>query len=60
MRLNKLHWLSALFAFALVSGFILHLIFSSDAIPQGQSLTNPNSFAEQAPSEQNNSHKLQR
>ncbi|MGJ8692454.1 MAG: M23 family metallopeptidase [Thalassotalea sp.] len=41
MRLNKLHWLSALVAFALVSGFVLHLVFSSNAIPAGQQLAAP-------------------
>lgn len=34
MKLNKLHWLSALVAFALVSGLIVHLIFSADDVPQ--------------------------
>jgi len=34
MKLNKLHWLSALLFFALVSGFIVHLVASSDAIPE--------------------------
>jgi murein DD-endopeptidase MepM/ murein hydrolase activator NlpD len=34
MRLNKLHWLSALLIFSLVSGFIVHLIVSADEIPQ--------------------------
>ena len=33
MKLNKLHWLSALIVFALISGAIVHLVFSSDAIP---------------------------
>lgn len=33
MKLNKLHWLSALAVFALVSGFIVHLVASSDDIP---------------------------
>jgi len=33
MKLNKLHWLSALLFFALVSGFIVHLVASSDAVP---------------------------
>ena len=33
MKLNKLHWLSALAAFALVSGVVIHLFFSSDAVP---------------------------
>lgn len=33
MKLNKLHWLSALTAFALVSGVMVHLYLSSDAIP---------------------------
>jgi len=34
MKLNKLHWLSALLFFALVSGFIVHLVASSDAVPE--------------------------
>ena len=34
MKLNKLHWLSALVAFALVSGLIVHLIVSADDVPQ--------------------------
>jgi murein DD-endopeptidase MepM/ murein hydrolase activator NlpD len=33
MKLNKLHWLSALTAFALVSGGVVHLYLSSDDIP---------------------------
>ena len=33
MRLNKLHWLSAIAAFALFSGSIVYLIFSSNAVP---------------------------
>ena len=33
MKLNKLHWLSALTVFALISGFIVHLVASSDDIP---------------------------
>lgn len=36
MKLNKVHWLSALTIFALVSGFIVHLIASTNEIP-----TNP-------------------
>jgi len=38
MKLNKVHWLSALTIFALVSGFIVHLIASTNEIP-----TNPTS-----------------
>ena len=34
MKLNKLHWLSAITAFALVSGFIVHLVVSADDIPK--------------------------
>tara|TARA_R110001592_G_scaffold136414_1_gene353483 strand:- start:1102 stop:1953 length:852 start_codon:yes stop_codon:yes gene_type:complete len=34
MKLNKLHWFSALTAFALVSGFIVHLVISADDIPK--------------------------
>ncbi len=36
MKLNKLHWLSALTVFALVSGFIVHLVVSADDVPQSQ------------------------
>lgn len=38
MRLSKLHWLSAVMAFGLVSGSILHLIMSSDEVPQSEAL----------------------
>lgn len=34
MKLNKLHWLSALTVFALLSGLIVHLVVSTDHIPQ--------------------------
>jgi len=34
MRLNKLHWLSAVALFALISGFVIHLLFSADEVPQ--------------------------
>jgi len=34
MRLNKLHWLSAVAIFALISGFVIHLLFSADEVPQ--------------------------
>jgi murein DD-endopeptidase MepM/ murein hydrolase activator NlpD len=34
MKLNKIHWLSALAVFAMVSGFIVHLIASSDEMPE--------------------------
>jgi len=33
MKLNKLHWLSALGLFALISGLVVHLFFSSNAVP---------------------------
>jgi murein DD-endopeptidase MepM/ murein hydrolase activator NlpD len=33
IKLNQFHWLSALLAFALVSGVVIHLFFSTDAIP---------------------------
>ena len=36
MRLTKLHWLSAVCAFALVSGIILHLIVSNKLQPSGE------------------------
>jgi murein DD-endopeptidase MepM/ murein hydrolase activator NlpD len=34
MKLNKLHWLSAIVVFALVSGLIVHLLASADDVPQ--------------------------
>ena len=34
MKLNKLHWLSAVTAFALLSGFIVHLVVSADDVPK--------------------------
>jgi len=34
MTLNKLHWLSAITVFALVSGFVIHLLFSADEVPK--------------------------
>lgn len=34
MKLNKLRWLSAVVIFALISGSVVHLFFSSDAVPQ--------------------------
>lgn len=34
MKLNKLHWVSALAVFALVSGIIVHLLMSADAVPE--------------------------
>ncbi|WP_284243680.1 M23 family metallopeptidase [Thalassotalea insulae] len=33
MKLNKFHWLSALAVFAIISGFVVHLLISSDAKP---------------------------
>lgn len=36
MRLNKLHWLSAVLVFALLSGGIIHLLFSMDQKPTNQ------------------------
>lgn len=33
MRLNKLHWLSAVLSFALISGMIVHLFLSTDEKP---------------------------
>lgn len=35
MRLNKLHWLSAVMFFALISGVIVHLMLSTDEQPKG-------------------------
>ncbi|MCI2285006.1 M23 family metallopeptidase [Colwellia sp. MSW7] len=37
MRLNKLHWLSAVLIFSLVSGGIIHLLFSMDEKPMQES-----------------------
>jgi len=34
MKLNKLRWLSAVVIFALISGSVVHLFLSSDAVPQ--------------------------
>lgn len=34
MKMTKLHWLSALTVFAIISGLIVHLIISSDAQPE--------------------------
>jgi murein DD-endopeptidase MepM/ murein hydrolase activator NlpD len=34
MRLNKLHWLSAVLVFALISGVVVHLMLSSNEKPQ--------------------------
>lgn len=36
MRLNKLHWLSAVLAFALLSGMVVHLVLSADEKPTNQ------------------------
>lgn len=33
MKLNKFHWLSALLVFSIISGFVVHLIISSDDKP---------------------------
>ena len=43
MKLTKLHWLSALLVFALISGLIVHLFISANAIPQNSpSVIDPN------------------
>ncbi|WP_206485039.1 M23 family metallopeptidase [Thalassotalea sp. G2M2-11] len=34
MKLNKFHWISAITVFAIISGFIVHLIMSADAKPE--------------------------
>jgi len=34
MKLTKLHWLSALTVFAIISGLIVHLVISADAKPE--------------------------
>ena len=36
MRLNKLHWLSAVLAFAILSGAIVHLMLSTDEKPSNK------------------------
>lgn len=36
MKLNKFHWLSALLVFSIISGFVVHLIISSDAEPNSR------------------------
>ena len=36
MQLTKLHWLSAVCAFALISGGIVHLIASNKLLPSGE------------------------
>lgn len=47
MRLNKLRWLSAILAFALLSGVIVHLMLSTDEKPSNKAdylisqITNP-------------------
>ncbi|NQY36937.1 MAG: M23 family metallopeptidase [Alteromonadaceae bacterium] len=33
MKLNKLHWLSAVLFFAVISGFVVHLFISVNAVP---------------------------
>ncbi|WP_286233469.1 M23 family metallopeptidase [Thalassotalea sediminis] len=33
MKLNKFHWLSALTVFGIISGFVVHLVMSADAVP---------------------------
>ncbi|NQY62472.1 MAG: M23 family metallopeptidase [Alteromonadaceae bacterium] len=33
MKLNKLHWLSAVLIFAIISGFVVHLFISANAVP---------------------------
>ena len=33
MRLNKFHWITAILAFALISGVIFHLMFSANEVP---------------------------
>lgn len=33
MKLNKFHWLSAITVFAIISGFVVHLFMSADAVP---------------------------
>ncbi len=34
MKLNKFHWISAVTVFAIISGFVVHLIMSSDEQPK--------------------------
>ncbi len=54
MKLNKLHWLSALAAFALFSGVLIHLIFSNDAIPDHSLFGLTNFSAQESQSSQSN------
>ena len=55
MRLNKLHWLSAVSGFALLSGVIVHLILSTDEKPSNKAdyLTNQSIDANKIPAENN-------
>jgi murein DD-endopeptidase MepM/ murein hydrolase activator NlpD len=46
MKLNKLRWLSALVIFALISGFVVHLFFSFNAIPEQKKSLGSNAIAE--------------
>jgi len=39
MKLTKLHWLSAVVIFSLLSGSLVHLFFSSDAVPDSSPFT---------------------
>ena len=36
MQLTKLHWLSAVLTFALVSGLVVHLIVSNKLLPENK------------------------
>ncbi|MDO6427190.1 M23 family metallopeptidase [Thalassotalea sp. 1_MG-2023] len=39
MKLNKFHWLSAITVFAVISGFVVHLFMSADAVPNSSTFT---------------------
>ncbi|WP_254849550.1 MULTISPECIES: M23 family metallopeptidase [Thalassotalea] len=39
MKLNKFHWLSAITVFAIISGFVVHLFMSADAVPNSSTFT---------------------
>lgn len=52
MKLNKLRWLSAVLVFALISGAIVHLVFSSDAVPQKTKFLVSENVEQNLPSDQ--------
>jgi murein DD-endopeptidase MepM/ murein hydrolase activator NlpD len=48
MTLNKLHWMTAITVFALISGFVIHLLFSADDVPKSvpYALNSPNTVGD--------------